>query len=210
MISKWGFRAILSGIVAIALQASFCQASLIYDLEIFTSDGAFYNNPAVVLFVEVSAQGSQVRFEFHNDSTVDSAIARVYFDDGDGLLSSIASLDNGPGTAFSTGGSPPNVPAGNTLAPAFQTSAGLIATADSPPPHNGINPGEWMAVIVDLAGSNTLADVKEALDEESLRIGAHVIAFSDGSSESAVSVPEPVTMAILILGGLALWVRRVG
>ena len=64
------------------------------------------------------------------------------------------------------------------------------------------------AVIADLAIGYTIDDVTAAFNDETLRIGAHVIAFPDGSSESAVTTPEPVTLVLLIIGGLAFWLRR--
>ena len=192
----------------IGLWACTAHASVIYEyaLEIFTNNGLYYNDPAVDVYVQVSDQAGQVRFEFHNDSTVASSVADIYFDDGS--LLGIANIDNGLGTAFSQWATPPDLPAGNTLIPPFQTTEGFSADSDSPPPLNGVNPGEWVAIIFNLVNGATLDDVIDDLNDGTLRIGAHIIAFPDGSSEAAVNVPEPATLVVLGIGGLLALLRR--
>ena len=80
--------------------------------------------------------------------------------------------------------------------------------ADSPPAHNGINPGEWITMTFNLINGGTTADITYALNSGDMRIGAHIIAFPDGSSESAVNVPEPSTILLLGLGMVRLLRRR--
>ena len=81
--------------------------------------------------------------------------------------------------------------------------------SDPPVPKNGINPGEWLIVKFDLINDGTFINVVEEMYSGALRIGAHVIGFDDGSSESAVNEsPEPVTLSLLGLGALALLRRR--
>ena len=218
MTSRWGVVPILLFSLAIGLPAENSQASLIhlgtFHLEIFTDDGNFANDPGVDLSVKVFDDDGQAYFEFHNDSSMDSCIAEIYFDDAGGLLSGITSIVNGPGTSFSQGGSPPILPAGNDLTLVFQKPPDFMAGADNPAPENGVNPStapdpdEWVAVVFDLVSGSTVSDVLDDLGDRSLRIGMHVIAFSDGSSESAVTAPEPATLGLLILGGVALLRRR--
>ena len=213
MISRWGLVPILLFGLAVGLPAENSQASPIY-LDIFTDNGNYADDPGMNLFVEVSAWAAgQVRFEFHNDSSMDSSIAAIYFDDDLGLLSGPPDIVNGPGTIFSLEGSPPNLPAGHDLSPIFQKPPDFMATADEPPPTNGVNPSsapdpdEWVAIIFDLVGVSTASDVVEALEDESLCIAVHVIAFPDGSSEAAVT-PEPVTLALLCAGGVLMLLAR--
>ncbi len=105
---KKNYLLALYALFLLASPAAVSQASIIYELEVFTSNGAYFDSPALDLYVEVSDQLGQVRFEFHNDSTVSSSIEGIYFDDGS--LLGIASIKEGPGTEFSQGGSPPDLP----------------------------------------------------------------------------------------------------
>ena len=209
MTSRWGLVPILLFGLAVGLPAENSQASPIY-LDIFTDNGNYADDPGMNLFVEVSAGDvGQVRFEFHNDSSVDSSIARIYFDDDVDLLSGPPDIINGPGTSFSKGGSPPDLPAGHDLVPVFEKTLDFMASADEPPPTNGVNndPNEWMAIVFDLVGGSSVSEVVEGLEDGSLRIGVHVTAFPDGSSELAVT-PEPATVGLVLVGGLMLLVGR--
>lgn len=206
--------------LAMCLQADSTHAAII-QLDIFTSNGVYADDPLMDMYVEVSEDGDQVRFVVHNDSGVASSIAEIYFDDEGGVLLGIAEngIISGPGTLFSEGGSPPNLPAGNDLIPVFQKPPAFMASADNPAPANGINattdpdPDEWVAIVFDLVEGNSISDVMNNLADESLRIGVHVIAFPDGSSESAStggeeSIPEPATLAVLLAGAVLVKLRR--
>jgi hypothetical protein len=50
--------------------------------------------------------------------------------------------------------------------------------------------------------------VVDELNRGELRIGVHVIALPDGSSESAVTIPEASTFILFALGGAGLLARR--
>ena len=191
----------------VAIVGSQCQVSLaaIYGLEVFTSNGYYYDNPGLDLYVDVTPDGDQVRFEFRNDSTLASSIEGIYFDDGS--LFGIAYIDEGAGTSFSQGASPPNLPAGEMLVPPFETSQGFLSDSDPPASGNGVNPGEWLAIVFDLLEGKTLGNVLDELNDDTLRVGIHVISLPDGSSESAVT-PEPVTLIFMGLGGWTLLRRR--
>ena len=78
---------------------------------------------------------------------------------------------------------------------------------ENQPPHKGINAGEWLKITFELKNGFEYQDVLAQLDDLTLRIGAHVIAFPDESSESAVT-PEPATVAVLGMGGVLLCVRK--
>jgi hypothetical protein len=147
--------------------------------------------------------GGQVLFHFKNTGGNASSITDVYWDDGS--LLGLATLTNGPGVTFDAGCAPGNLPGGNSITPAFQTTAGFCADSSPPVQPEGVNPGEWLKVYFDLQLGKTFADVLADLASGELRIGVHVQGFSGGGSESFVNVPEPGTLALLgfALAGLA-------
>ena len=190
----------------LSTSASLLQAGYIYPLEIFTNNGSFCDSGDLDLYVVVSkGEAGRVDFTFYNESLIDSSIARIYFDD-DSLLD-ISAITEGAGTSFSQHATPGNLPSGNSLEPPFVATEGLSFNSQPPRPQSGVNPGEWLRITFDINGS-TFAAVINGLDTGTIRIGTHIIALPDGSSESAIAVPEPVTIALLGLGGLALIRRR--
>lgn len=192
---------------ALGISPSILKADYVHPLEIFTDNGSYNDSDEIVLYVEVSDAGTgRVDFTFFNKSFVNSAIAAIYFDDG--LLLDIASITNGPGTSFSQPATPHNLPAGNTLNPPFVTTEDFSIDGDSPPPKNGVNPSEWVRITFTLKNDGEFGDVVNQLNTGIIRIGAHVIALPDGSSESAVNTPEPVTVVLLMLSSLSLFYKR--
>jgi len=181
-------------------------------LEIFTSNGAYYNSSDLNMYVVVSSGLDVVDFAFYNESLINSSIAGIYFDDGS--LLGIAAITNGPGTSFSKNATPSDLPGAGILDPPFVTTDEFRIDGDPPESHNGVNPVElgnpleWVRVSFDLINGGTLSSVLDELNSGQLRIGVHVIALPDGSSESAVSIPEAGTFILLALGGAALLARR--
>jgi hypothetical protein len=157
--------------------------------------------------------GGQALLTFANSGPVASIIADVYIEDGSGAIASIASIQNGPGVSFSLGATPPDLPGGNDATPSF--SADLSADADAPTGTggNGVDPGESLGLVLDLAAGFTFADLQAALDGGTLRLGIHGQGLgTSGGSESFVSggdgaVPEP-TAGLLFGVGTALVLRR--
>jgi hypothetical protein len=196
--------------------AHICQA-VVYPFEIFTDNGGYYDNPGWDLYVDVWNGGSQANFTFYNNSSFDCSIAQIYFDDGTilGIDEVINSIDPGPPkvtyTSFNnTGPSPGNLPGANLLVPPFVADREFSIGAVSPPPWKGVNNGdilnEWVTISFQLSAD--LATLLSELNDGTLRVGLHVINLPDGSSESAVLVPEPATVLLLGLGALTLLRRR--
>ena len=157
------------------------------------------------LSVEVTDAGSGlVLFEFFNTGSAQSTISEIYFDDGS--LLAIASIDktgknSSIGVSFSQGATPPDLPGGNSITPAFNVTAGFLADADDPAPKWGVNIGESVGITYSLQGAQTITKVLDELTTGQLRIGLHVINFASGGSESFVNVAVvPVPAAFWLFG----------
>lgn len=169
-----------------------------------------------------SSGQSSVRFKFTNNSN-NSSLTDVYF--ADGALLGISGVTFSSGVSF-TGGSasPPDLPGGNSISPSFQTTAGFLADADSPPTKNGVQnsdaTGEWLAIDFLLKSGKSFTDVLSALTLPGvsptdaapwLRIGLHVQSFAGDYSESFINspIPEPETYPMLLAGlGLVGFMSR--
>lgn len=194
---------------ALALQAS---AGVVYSFSsISQSSMANSASGAAQLRMEVSDAGSgKVSFLFTNTGAAAMSITDVYFDDN-ALLASFAQITASAGVSFSIGASPGNLPGGNGMPLPFNTTAGLSADSDAPVQPNGVNPGEWLNITMNLLAGKSYADAITALNTagDHLRVGIHVQGFGDGGSESFVNViPTPSSLALAGLGGLLIARRR--
>lgn len=197
-------------VLAVAAFAAFASSSLAGTMYGFSNISANNVSNAITgetqLRVEVDAAGpGQVAFIFSNSGPAAMSITDVYFDDGT-LLGIATIINGGSGVSFSQGASPGNLPGGNTISPAFVTTAGFSADSNPPAQPNGVNPGETLTIIFNLLAGKTLADTLAALSTPGgdLRIGIHVQGFANGGSESFLhQVPAPSTALPLALAGLA-------
>jgi hypothetical protein len=197
-----------------AFNTAISQAT-IYPLDIFTNNGQYFNDPAVDLYMDVtSLDEDKVDFTFYNNSSTPCSIAKIFF--GNLWLSKIEDITNGPGTKFDeTFPELGNLPSGNTVG--FYADPELNIGAENPPPKDGINAvielddpsdEEWVKVTFELEADRAFEDIIAELNNGSGRVGMHLIAFADDSSEGAVTTPEPATLCILGLGGLVLIRKR--
>jgi len=192
---------VLTSLVVSILFSNFCSA-VILPFHIFTENGEYYDDPGVDLWVEVTNGFERADFVFHNESVFDCSIAQIFFDDGS--LLGIDFIENGPGTLFSRAyPGPGNLPGGQSLIPNFVADREFNIGAVEPPPEHGVNSipaGEWVKISFQLINNGKLEDVINELQTGQLRVGIHVIAFPDGSSNSAILTPEPVSLLLFGLG----------
>lgn len=184
---------------------------------VFGFQGITLNHPDNVaigeaqLSLEVTSPNpDQVLFTFHNIGPEQAVIKQVFFEEG--VLGGLASIVNSAGVLFTQDTNAGNLPGGNSLSPTFTEA--FSATASSPPPTNGVNntptDSETLGLLFDLASGATFGDVLAGLAGDTFRVGLHVIAFSNGGSESFINgppetvVPEPATAALVVLGTVAM------
>lgn len=163
-----------------------------------TAANALAGSAQLWVDVEDTPNPQQVSFTFRNTGPLPCSITDVYFDDG--TLLGISSIVNSAGVDIAQGASPPDLPGGNLLSPAFQTTAGFAADSNPPAQPNGVNPGEWVRITFSLINGQTYADTISALNTpgDHLRIGIHVQGFANGGSESFVNnVPGPGVLALV-------------
>jgi MYXO-CTERM domain-containing protein len=155
------------------------------------------------LSVDVTAAGpGQVSFRLRNLGSESLTASQVFFDDDTGLLlGDLVSVLAGSGVEFEEGGKPDNLKGGNKIG--FDASA--FASATKPAKENGVNPGEELVLIFELAGTHTFEDVIAALESESLRIGINA---KKAYVTTATSMPEPGALSLLALAGAAAWIAR--
>lgn len=199
------------GVLVIAI-ATICvptARAVIFDLEVFrydgkSYDGRSYDGSGLEFTVSVTETDEGVRFEFYNDSTTVSTIDGLYFEAG--VLASVVTLDLGGGTFFELDENTGQLPGGNMLTPDFETAYSF----DLGPPseNNGIDPGQWSAVIFNPNSGTVFDDVISQLYDGSFRVGVHISGTPGGLSTSAINTtPEPATLLLLAIGS-GLFLRR--
>lgn len=167
------------------------------------------------------APAGQIDVRFVNLGPTPSTIGEIFFDTGTtSFLDSIAAINPiTAGVSFVDAGAGGTLPGGNGNPLNFSTDLGAARTSQGGIT-NGIDPGEELQIIFNLAPGMTLADLAAniggPLDLTKLRVGIHVQSISGGgitgsdsrgmiagtfTPRSTPPVPEPSTY---LLGGLAL------
>lgn len=144
------------------------------------------------------AGGGLVSFDFSNAGPIGSVISEIYWD-SNGTYVSVQTV----ATNWSVGGSPPDLPEGNTVG----FDGDLYVTSDNPSPQKGIDAGESAVFVLDTGA--TFAQTLTDLQDGTVRIGMHVISIDpSGNSDAFVTVPEPGSLALAALGLGLVAVRR--
>ena len=171
------------------------QAALTYSFNCITfNSGGNCGIGSTQLDLTVSdGGGGKVNFLFTNTGPQASSITDLYFDwKTPALALTEGALTQSTGVSFGWGATPSNLPAGNTIA--FSSDLGLDSNVPTQP--SGINPGEWL----NIAFAGSFDQLVAGLHSSELVVGMHVQGFSNGGSESFVSVPEPSVSAMLLVG----------
>ena len=159
---------------------------------------------------------NQVQLLFSNTGSKASSITDIYFDDGQNLLTSVASIQNSAGVIFRTGNNLPTLTGGGGVG--FFTDQSL--NTESTTIAFGVNPGESVGLTLQIASGHMFGEVVNSLANCNLRVGLMMQGFSGSAltesfmNASTNSSPVPVTPepSALALGGLAcvglLWQKR--
>ena len=146
--------------------------------------------------------GALVSFVFTNEGSHPSSITDLYFDDG--TLFGVAWIGDSQGAQFSPGAHPWNLPGGITLLDdPFVRTQGFTFDSDRPLWLNGVQPGDYVEVVVELLPGYHFEDTLHALATGDLRIGIRT-RYGVFAHESFVNrpVPEPGTVIGLATFGV--------
>lgn len=171
------------------------------------------------LGLSVSDAGSGlVRFDLTNSGPLASSITDVYFDDyfRDLFVTDIFDIDDSSGTTFHRYANPINLPGGLSHDFIAHDDTSLESSSVA----RGVNPGESLGVLLQLAGNTVFDDVIDALASTRLKVGVQLKGFDDWGKESFINVPsgtggsqppavpEPSAMALAGLAIVGLVARR--
>ena len=201
-------RSVVSSFVLVGLVGTATQASINIDFSRITSNSS--TNVAGQFTATVSNPTvNTVEFLFRNTAVVQSSISEIYFD-VDNVFAGAATLVQ-VGTNFSTGGAnPSNLPAGNTINPAFVANVVFSADAVGNPSVGIDQSTDSLVMRFTFASGVTYQQVVNAISSGDLRLGLHVRSIGgNGQSDSFVNVvPTPASIAVLGFAGIAGARRR--
>ena len=160
--------------------------------------------------------GGQALLTFANSGPQPSIIADVYIDDDASAIAGIASIQNGAGTDFSVGATPPNLPGGNDVSPTFSASFSADANPPTGTNGNGVDPNESVGLVLNLGNGVTFAALEGAIETGGVRLGIHGQGLgTSGGSESFVNggggdgaVPEPTAALLFGFGAVTVALRN--
>jgi len=217
---KKHYVSILSLVLVLMAVLSAPARAELYGFYPITNNSGLQNTVALQLSVDITDPGgNQALFTFYNDgpaaspydvpSPIISEITTIYIDDNAGVLSGLASITQSPTgfTDFAAGATPTNLPGGNPVG--FSADPTLSAQRTTAP-GGGIDVGEYASLLYSIVVGKSFADVLNAMDLASMRIGLHVqsIGGSTGTSDSFVT-PVPGAAILGLLGlGIAGWKLR--
>ncbi|MCE5186246.1 MAG: hypothetical protein LLF76_08995 [Planctomycetaceae bacterium] len=153
-----------------------------------------------------------VVFEFINQGPVASSISEIYFYDGS-LLNMYSIDDSCPGVDFENLGQATNPAELPGYSPTHPVVVVISATeAETPESHNGVKPGQWLAIDYTLLPGKTIDDLLADLAAKETVIGIHLksieqVGGGDTKSDSFITIPEPLSLLILT-GAALLGLRR--
>ena len=160
------------------------------------------------LTLEVMNGGpSTVQFSFSKGNMYDGFITQIYFEDSNGLLSSIG---------FSAGLSTPEVVYDSPATPGHPPGVNPFDTdfsfdPNNPQPKNGISAGEIGTFIGTFESPADFDDLKDAIEEGEFRVALHAQGLLNDESDSFVTelIPEPGVSILSAVAFLILLTRRV-
>lgn len=209
----------LIGCALLALVSALpARAGMVFGFTKITNNAP--SNLSSQLAVDISdLGGGLVSFKFSNNVGIASNVSEIYWDVTDSAMALLnfgtanLSRTSGPGPSvdFSIGGSPSNLPGGNSISPNFESD--FMVSADNPAPHHGLNhAADSLTVRFALAAGKSYADVISYMNGGLLRLGTHVTGIgTTGQSDSYITttVPAPAAIALGAIGAaLAAAFRR--
>ena len=199
-------RLLFAALVLLLVSATRAELYQFYSITSNDSSGYSQFVGESQLFMDVTQLGGgMVSLVFTNAGSAQSVVSTIYFDYTPELSLNLFAINDGNGVEFKSGKvNPGNLPAGQSLAFAFNSNLGVAAR--NPSPHYGINPGDSLELILDYEGP---VDFTTALGNESLRVGLHLISLGEYSESFVNVVPEPASFSMALLGSVFMRLFRI-
>jgi hypothetical protein len=169
--------------------------------------------------IEILPQGmNQVEMTFTNQTTTDGVVTALYMNESSWLdyVDITSQYDAGQDEYLNTWTFTPNgdknamLPGGNEYGFTPQTT--FCLRADPARPKNGLEAGDHITLLFELTNPTDFDfdDLVNSINQQELGVGIHVQALPLGTSDAFVTVPEPVTIALLGTGALLIYRKKRG